>query len=50
MLAEPNPETGGWRILFEFLPGRETAVEMHARLMNGTTPLTETWIYRWTAT
>ncbi len=50
VLAEPNPETGGWRILFEFLPGRETAVEMHARLMNGTTPLTETWIYRWTAT
>ena len=49
VVAEPNPETGGWRVLFEFLPGGERLVEMHARLMDGQTPLTETWIYRWTA-
>jgi len=24
-------------------------IELHARLMQGDQPLTETWIYRWTA-
>ena len=39
---------GSWRISFELVPGRETAVELHGRLMAGDTPLTETWLYRWT--
>jgi glucans biosynthesis protein len=39
---------GGWRISFELVPGRETAVELHGRLMGGDSPLTETWLYRWT--
>ncbi|WP_158746754.1 glucan biosynthesis protein [Acidisphaera sp. L21] len=38
----------GWRISFELVPGRETAIELHGRLMAGDTPLTETWLYRWT--
>jgi periplasmic glucans biosynthesis protein len=28
--------------------GSEKVVEMHARLMDGDNPLTESWIYRWT--
>ena len=48
-VVEPNPTTGGWRLSFQLDQGSEKVVEMHARLMEGETPLTETWIYRWTA-
>lgn len=44
-----NPETGGWRISFDMTPGGEKLVEMHCFLANDQGPLTETWIYRWTA-
>jgi glucans biosynthesis protein len=45
----PNPVTGGWRLAFQFDQGSEKLAELHARLMDGDTPLTETWVYRWTA-
>ena len=48
-VVEPNPATGGWRLSFQLNQGGEKLVEMHARLMDGETPLTETWLYRWTA-
>ena len=48
-VVEPNPATGGWRLSFQLNQGSENLVEMHARLMDGETPLTETWLYRWTA-
>jgi glucans biosynthesis protein len=48
-VAEANPETGGWRLSFQLVQGNEKAVELHARLMDGETALTETWLYRWTA-
>lgn len=48
VVAEPNPNVGGWRILFELVPGGERLVEMHALLAADGRPLTETWIYRWT--
>lgn len=48
VVAEPNPAVSGWRISIELDPKDEKIVEMHARLMDGDTPLTETWIYRWT--
>ena len=48
-MVEPNPATGGWRLSFQLDQGSEKLVEMHARLMDGDNPLTETWIYRWTA-
>lgn len=48
LISVPNPADGGWRISFELAPGRETVVELHGRLMDGDTPLTETWLYRWT--
>ncbi len=47
-VVEANPATGGWRLSFELAQGSEKLIEMHARLMDGETPLTETWIYRWT--
>jgi glucans biosynthesis protein len=48
-VVEPDPATGGWRLSFQLDQGSEKLVEMHARLMDGETPLTETWLYRWTA-
>jgi glucans biosynthesis protein len=48
ILSMSNPATGGWRISFEMVPGSETVVELHARLMADKTPLSETWLYRWT--
>jgi glucans biosynthesis protein len=48
-VVEPDPQTGGWRLSFQLDQGGEKLVELHARLMDGETPLTETWVYRWTA-
>jgi glucans biosynthesis protein len=48
-VVEANPATGGWRLSFQLDQGSEKLVEMHARLMDGEVPLTETWLYRWTA-
>jgi glucans biosynthesis protein len=47
-VVEPDPAIGGWRLSFQLDQGSEKLIEMHARLMDGETPLTETWIYRWT--
>jgi periplasmic glucans biosynthesis protein len=47
-VVEPNPATSGWRLSFQLDQGNEKLIEMHARLMDGDNPLTETWIYRWT--
>lgn len=47
-VVEFNPATGGFRLSFQLDQGSEKLVEMHARLMDGETPLSETWLYRWT--
>jgi periplasmic glucans biosynthesis protein len=47
-VVEANPATGGLRLSFQLATDSEKLIEMHARLMEGETPLTETWIYRWT--
>ncbi|HKQ94435.1 MAG TPA: glucan biosynthesis protein G [Aestuariivirgaceae bacterium] len=44
-----NPETGGYRLGFELEPGDATSVELRARLTRNGAPVTETWLYRWTA-
>jgi len=49
ILSLANPETGGWRISFDLAAGGEKLVEMHCLLLGEQGPLTETWIYRWTA-
>ncbi len=47
-VVEPNPELGGWRVSIELDTQKQNVVELHARLMDGDKPLTETWIARWT--
>jgi glucans biosynthesis protein len=47
-VAEQNPSIDGWRISIEQDPQDNKVVELHARLMDGAKPLTETWVYRWT--
>lgn len=48
-VAQPNPETGGWRMSFELVPGDSSAVELRAQLKDGAKPLSEVWVYRWTS-
>lgn len=47
--------TGRWgaapttfRVSFELDPGRETLIELRLLLKRDTTPVSETWLYRWT--
>jgi len=49
VVAQPNPDIEGWRVSIEHDPQGNKLVEFHARLMKGDQPLTENWIYRWTA-
>lgn len=44
-----NPEEDGWRMGFELLPEDAKAAELRVQLLLGDTPLTETWLLRWTA-
>jgi periplasmic glucans biosynthesis protein len=47
-VLQRNPETGGMRISFEVDPKNEPVVELRGGLKQGDTPLSETWLYRWT--
>jgi glucans biosynthesis protein len=47
-VAQPNPDINGWRVSIQLDTQDNTLVELHARIMQGDQPLTETWIYRWT--
>jgi periplasmic glucans biosynthesis protein len=47
-VTQPNPDVSGWRVSIELDTQDNKLVELHARLMQGDQPLTETWIYRWT--
>lgn len=47
-VTQRNPDVGGWRISIELDTKDQKVVELHARLMDGDKPLTETWIARWT--
>jgi glucans biosynthesis protein len=44
-----NSETGGFRLSFELDPKGADAVELRAQLKRAEKPVTETWLYRWTA-
>ncbi|MGE0723794.1 MAG: glucan biosynthesis protein [Alphaproteobacteria bacterium] len=48
VVAQPNPETGGWRISFELVPGGAKVVELRGQLMGAEEPVSEVWLYRWT--
>jgi glucans biosynthesis protein len=49
VVTQPNPERGGWRLSFNLF-NEHDVVELRALLTDGNNkPLSETWIYRWTA-
>lgn len=49
-VAYPNPAGGGWRIGFELLPDAGAGdIELRAQLHDRDGPLSETWLYRWSA-
>ena len=43
-----HPGTGGLRLSFLFTP-RDDAAELRARIVQAGRPVSETWLYRWTA-
>ena len=49
-VLQRNPETGGPRLAFRFDPGDETIAEFRVQLRaEDGAPLSEVWLYRWTA-
>ncbi|MFY0616664.1 glucan biosynthesis protein [Shimia sp.] len=48
-VLQRNPETGGPRLAFKFHTGEETLIEFRAQLRLAGAPLSEVWLYRWTA-
>ncbi|WP_245819060.1 glucan biosynthesis protein [Marivita hallyeonensis] len=48
-VVQRNPETNGPRLAFKFHPGDATLIEFRAQLRLNGQPLSETWLYRWTA-
>lgn len=48
-VLQRNPETGGPRLAFKFHPGDATVIEFRAQLRKDNAPLSEVWLYRWTA-
>jgi len=48
-VLQRNPQTGGLRLAFSFDPGKRKMAEIRAQLRRNGKPLTEVWLYRWTA-
>ena len=46
-VTQPNPDIGGWRVSIELDTQDNKLVELHARMMLGDQPLSETWIYQY---
>ena len=50
VVAHANARAAGWRVAFELLPGSERSSELRMVLRRpDNSPLSETWLYRWTA-
>jgi glucans biosynthesis protein len=49
VVLQANPETGGMRVSFELDPGDAPLIELRCALMHAGKPLSETWLYQWTA-
>ncbi|MBT9287893.1 glucan biosynthesis protein [Prosthecodimorpha staleyi] len=49
LVLKPNPVRGGYRVLFELDPRNAPLVELRVLLNDGSKPVSETWLYRWTA-
>ena len=48
-ILQRNPATGGVRLAFSILPGEETYSELRAQMFKDGEPISEVWLYRWTA-
>lgn len=48
-VLQRNPGTGGVRLSFSIDPGEATSMELRAQLVLDGVPLSEVWLYRWTA-
>lgn len=48
-VLQRNPDTGGPRLVFTFYPEDVALIEFRAQLRLNGDPLSETWLYRWTA-
>ncbi|MGJ8610766.1 MAG: glucan biosynthesis protein, partial [Octadecabacter sp.] len=48
-VLQRNPETGGPRLTFKFHPGDAETIEFRTQLRLNGEPLSEVWLYRWTA-
>ncbi|MEO0502098.1 MAG: glucan biosynthesis protein, partial [Pseudomonadota bacterium] len=49
-VLQRNPDTGGPRLAFTFMPGDNDWAEFRAQLRLDGGPLSEVWLYRWTRT
>jgi len=49
-ILQRNPETNGPRLAFTFEPGDAPLAEFRVQLRLAGAPLSEVWLYRWTAT
>jgi glucans biosynthesis protein len=49
LVLQPNPLTKGVRASFELDPAGSSLVELRMRLLRANRPISETWLYRWTA-
>jgi len=49
LVLQPNPLTKGVRASFELDPAGANLAELRLRLLRADRPITETWLYRWTA-
>jgi glucans biosynthesis protein len=49
VLLQPNRLTKGIRASFELSPGDSSVAELRMRVLRDNRPVTETWLYRWTA-
>ncbi|SEW42282.1 glucans biosynthesis protein [Cognatiyoonia koreensis] len=48
-ILQRNPGTGGVRLAFSIVPGEASYSELRAQIFKDSTPVTEVWLYRWTA-
>ncbi|MFK7837742.1 MAG: glucan biosynthesis protein [Sulfitobacter sp.] len=48
-IVQRNPETGGPRLAFTFMPEEARFAEFRAQLRLSGEPLSEVWLYRWTS-
>lgn len=48
-VLQRNPGTEGVRLAFQLSPQEATRIELRAQLAKGDTPISEVWLYRWTA-